>query len=71
MTKLPEQLEQLRVTPGKPARLADRDPRDTLGLDGKGAASDLLEHLGDDLDGLHDRLWAEAEALLKETLPPR
>ena len=60
MTKLPEQLEPMRVTPGKPARLADRDPRDTLGLDGKGVASDLLEQLSDDLDGLHGRLWAEA-----------
>ncbi|MCJ7439496.1 MAG: polyphosphate kinase 2 family protein [Acidimicrobiia bacterium] len=57
MTKL---LEQLRVTPGKPVRLADRDTRDTLGLDGKDAASDLLEQLSDDLDGLHARLWAEA-----------
>ncbi|MCJ7671376.1 MAG: polyphosphate kinase 2 family protein, partial [Acidimicrobiia bacterium] len=52
-------VEQLRVTPGKQAGLADRDPRDTLGLDGKDAASDLLERLSKDLEALHGRLWAE------------
>ena len=26
-------LEHLRVNPGEPARLAERDPRDTLGLE--------------------------------------
>ena len=57
MTKL---VERLRVDPGKPAGLTDRDARDTLGLDGKDAAAELLEQLSADLDELHARLWAEA-----------
>jgi PPK2 family polyphosphate:nucleotide phosphotransferase len=54
----------LRVDPGTPARLADRDPRYTLGLD-KGRARDLVRELHARLDLLQRRLYAEgAQSLL-------
>jgi PPK2 family polyphosphate:nucleotide phosphotransferase len=54
----------LRIEPGTPARLADRDPRDTLGLQRPGA-KDLLRELNVRIDVLQHRLYAEgARSLL-------
>jgi PPK2 family polyphosphate:nucleotide phosphotransferase len=54
----------LRVEPGEPARIAERDPRDTLGLD-KVRAHGLLGELDERLDVLKHRLYAEdARSLL-------
>ena len=50
--------ETLRVEPGTPARIADRDPRDTLGL-GKSLAQELRRKLIERLDSLQRRLYAE------------
>jgi PPK2 family polyphosphate:nucleotide phosphotransferase len=56
--------ETLRVEPGTPARIADRDPRDTLGL-GKSLAHELRRNLIERLDTLQRRLYAEgARSLL-------
>jgi PPK2 family polyphosphate:nucleotide phosphotransferase len=52
-------IEALRVEPGAPARIAERDPRDTLGLD-KEAGKTLLVDLRGRLDLLQRRLYAEA-----------
>jgi PPK2 family polyphosphate:nucleotide phosphotransferase len=51
----------LRVAPGRPARLATRDPGDRLGLGQKQDGPQLLAALSERLDGLHNRLWAEAK----------
>ncbi len=51
-------VEELRVEPGSQARLADRDPRDTLGLD-KARARELRSGLIERLDTLQRRLFAE------------
>jgi PPK2 family polyphosphate:nucleotide phosphotransferase len=48
----------LRVEPGTAARIAERDPRDTLGLD-KPRAKDALRELHERLDVLQRRLFAE------------
>jgi PPK2 family polyphosphate:nucleotide phosphotransferase len=53
----------LRVRPGEPARLRDRDPRDTLGL-AKSEGTRLLEELLERLDILQRRLYAEARRSL-------
>jgi PPK2 family polyphosphate:nucleotide phosphotransferase len=53
-------LDRLKVHPGKPAQLAERDPRDTLGLD-KDEAKHRLEQLHEKLSVLHNRLFAEAK----------
>jgi PPK2 family polyphosphate:nucleotide phosphotransferase len=47
-----------RVEPGTPARIAERDSRDTLGLD-KPRAKEQLRALHDRLDVLQRRLYAE------------
>jgi PPK2 family polyphosphate:nucleotide phosphotransferase len=52
--------ETLRVDPGEPARLAERDPRDTLGL-GKHEGEKLLVELDERLGVLQQRLYAESE----------
>jgi PPK2 family polyphosphate:nucleotide phosphotransferase len=49
----------LRVEPGTPARIAERDPRDTLGLE-KPHGRKLLDELGERLDVLQRRLYAES-----------
>ena len=49
----------LRIEPGTPARIMQRDPRDTLGLD-KPRAKELLRALNTKLDVLQRRLYAEA-----------
>jgi PPK2 family polyphosphate:nucleotide phosphotransferase len=51
----------LRVTPGEAARLDHRDPADRLGLRDKQEGRARREALALRLDGLHDRLWAEAQ----------
>jgi PPK2 family polyphosphate:nucleotide phosphotransferase len=48
----------LRVEPGTPARIAERDTRDTLGLD-RPRAKELLRELHGRLDLLQRRLFAE------------
>jgi PPK2 family polyphosphate:nucleotide phosphotransferase len=53
-------LDGLRVEPGEPADLARRDPASRLGLRDKAAGRARSDELLDALDGLHDRLWAEA-----------
>lgn len=52
-------LEQLRVGPGEPARLDERDPRFTLGLD-KEEARGRIKALRHRIDELQYRLYAEA-----------
>jgi PPK2 family polyphosphate:nucleotide phosphotransferase len=51
-------IASLRVEPGTQARIAERDPRYTLGLD-KGRAKDQLRELHARLDVLQRRLYAE------------
>jgi PPK2 family polyphosphate:nucleotide phosphotransferase len=53
-------IESLRVEPGTPARIAERDPRDTLGFD-KDQGKERLEDLNERLDVLQYRLFAEGE----------
>src|SRR5262245_51327356 len=52
-------VEQLLVTPGEPAQLAERDPRGRLELAGRTEAETLTSGLGDELRELQARLWAE------------
>jgi len=56
-------IEALRVEPGEAARIAERDPDDTLGL-GKKEAKELLDELGERLDILQRRLYAEGRRSL-------
>jgi PPK2 family polyphosphate:nucleotide phosphotransferase len=53
-------IDGLRVEPGTAAALATRDPGDRLGLADKPKARVRLNELAEELQGLHDRLWAEA-----------
>jgi PPK2 family polyphosphate:nucleotide phosphotransferase len=53
-------IEQLRVEPGAHAGIAHRDTRDTLGIDGKGAAATRMEEIHARLSELQERLYAEA-----------
>jgi PPK2 family polyphosphate:nucleotide phosphotransferase len=50
----------LRVEPGEPADLAGRNPAARLGLGEKLDGHERSEALLEVLDGLHNRLWAEA-----------
>jgi PPK2 family polyphosphate:nucleotide phosphotransferase len=52
-------LERLIVEPGAEAGLTGRDPRDTLGLAGKGEGEERLEALLAELSEYQARLWAE------------
>ena len=54
-------LEALVVNPGSPAGLDSRDPRDTLSLSGKDAASEKLGDLLEELSSLQERLYAESQ----------
>lgn len=54
-------LDGLRVDPGDPAELAKRDPAARLGLGEKADGQARSVELLDELDNLHNRLWAEAE----------
>ena len=56
-------IEALRVEPGEAARIAERDPDDTLGLEKK-EAKELLDELGERLDVLQRRLYAEGRRSL-------
>src|SRR5262245_61472114 len=53
-------LAGLRVEPGEPADLAGRNPSSRLGLGEKGDGQARSQQLLEMLDGLHNRLWAEA-----------
>ncbi len=52
-------LDSLVVRPGHAAELAQRDPRDTLGLPGKDEAKEELDALLEELGSLQERLYAE------------
>ncbi len=52
-------IEGLRVDPGSKAKIARRDPADTLGFSGKSDAEKRLKHLHQRLSELHDLLYAE------------
>ena len=54
-------LDGLRVDPGAPAKLAERDPAARLDLGEKADGQARSVELLDELDNLHNRLWAEAE----------
>ncbi len=54
------EIEALRVAPGSKVQLLERDPRDTLGIEGKEAAHKRLGQLHDRLDVIQTRLFAEA-----------
>jgi PPK2 family polyphosphate:nucleotide phosphotransferase len=54
-------LDELTVKPGEPARLAERDPGDRLGLGGKAKARADLADLLAELSALQTRLWAEQQ----------
>jgi PPK2 family polyphosphate:nucleotide phosphotransferase len=56
----PELLERLRVDPGDAAHLADRNPASRLGLGAKAEGHARRAELLAELEGLHNRLWAEA-----------
>ncbi len=53
-------IDELRVEPGKRAKIAERDPRDTLGIGGKEAGAARLDELTKRLSQLHTRLFAES-----------
>ena len=53
-------VRDLRVQPGTAAHLAGRDPGSRLGLDDRDVAHAEVEALITELDGLHNKLWAEA-----------
>ena len=52
-------IASLRVEPGTPARIAERDSRETFGFD-KARAKERLRELDERLDLLRQRLYAEA-----------
>jgi PPK2 family polyphosphate:nucleotide phosphotransferase len=54
-------VDAIRVMPGRAAALEQRDPADTLGLESEHESDKVLDDLRDELDKLHNRLWAEAE----------
>jgi PPK2 family polyphosphate:nucleotide phosphotransferase len=53
-------IDQIRIEPGSKAKLADRDPRDTLGLESKETAREHLAEQVARLERLQRRLSAEA-----------
>jgi PPK2 family polyphosphate:nucleotide phosphotransferase len=60
MAKRDAVLDRLRVEPGRAADLGGRNAASRLGLEEKAEGRARREELLDALDGLHDRLWAEA-----------
>jgi PPK2 family polyphosphate:nucleotide phosphotransferase len=57
-------VRSVRVDPGSPAGLAERDPGSRLGLHDKQAGLERLDELVTRLGLLHDRLWAESQRSL-------
>jgi PPK2 family polyphosphate:nucleotide phosphotransferase len=57
-------LTELRVAPGRPADLANRDPGARLAFGDREAGSARLAELIADLSLLHNRLWAEGRRSL-------
>lgn len=57
-------LERLLVRPGTAAGLAERDPADRLGLEGKKESAPRLETLLEELSSFQTRLWAEGSRAL-------
>jgi len=53
-------VDRIRVEPGHKPKIADRNPRDTLGLGDKEHAKEKLAELQVKLEDLHQRLFAEA-----------
>ena len=53
-------IDELRVAPGDDADLATRNPASRLGLKEKADGQAVTAGLLDQLDDLHNRLWAEA-----------
>jgi PPK2 family polyphosphate:nucleotide phosphotransferase len=53
-------LDELRVEPGDKADLAERNPSSYLGLGEKADGQARSAELAEVLEGLHNRLWAEA-----------
>jgi PPK2 family polyphosphate:nucleotide phosphotransferase len=51
----------LQVKPGDAAQLAQRNPADRLGLAEKADGQELVHEILEQLDDLHNRLWAEAK----------
>jgi PPK2 family polyphosphate:nucleotide phosphotransferase len=57
-------IDRIRIEPGTKPKLADRDPRETLGLEDKDKAKEHLVDLHARLEELHERLFAEARRSL-------
>jgi len=57
-------IDALRVAPGSKAKIAKRDPSDTLGISGKSAGEKRLKRLHERLSDLHDLLYAESRRSL-------
>jgi PPK2 family polyphosphate:nucleotide phosphotransferase len=57
-------IDGLRVEPGSAPKLSARDTGDRLGVADKDAGREIVAGLLVELDGLHDRLWAEEERSL-------
>jgi PPK2 family polyphosphate:nucleotide phosphotransferase len=53
-------IDQVRVKPGSKAKIAERDARDRLGLEGKAAARRRLKEVVERVAVLQQRLYAEA-----------
>jgi PPK2 family polyphosphate:nucleotide phosphotransferase len=54
-------VDALRVEPGTSVALAKRETADRLGFADKTTAQDRRNELNQEMAGLHDKLWAEAE----------
>ena len=54
-------IDRIRVEPGHTPSIAERNPRDTLGLEDKADAKDRLVKLHERLELLHARLFAEGK----------
>ncbi|MFO7591768.1 MAG: polyphosphate kinase 2 family protein [Acidimicrobiia bacterium] len=56
-----EMVDAMRVKPGVAAGLASRNARDKLGLEDKAEAAARRDGLGEELEELHELLWAEGK----------
>src|SRR5262249_24127265 len=59
-SRVARMVDRIRVEPGHKPKIADRNPRDTLGLGDKEHAKEKLAELQVKLEDLHQRLFAEA-----------